>query len=203
MLEIHNFEGKTKEEALEKAISKLEIEEKEILVNYNEIEGKLFKSKKVEIIVVTYSDLIMYIKEYFKKISELMEVDIKPEIKIREEAININLITDNNSIIIGKDGKTVNALQLLLKQAINNKIPFIVRVNLDVSDYKSKKVKYLEYEIKKICKEVLKSKVDVQLDPMNSYERRIVHTVVSSFEQLESMSVEKEPNRYIIIKHKE
>ena len=54
----------------------------------------------------------------------------------------------------------------------------------------------------KICKEVLKTKVDVQLDPMNSYERRIVHTVISTFHELESESSGSEPNRYIMIKYK-
>jgi spoIIIJ-associated protein len=129
-------------------------------------------------------------------------VDIKCEIKIREELLNVNLITSNNSIIIGKDGKTLAAIQSLLKQILNNKTPFNIKLNIDVSDYKSKKRKYLEYEVKKICKEVLKTKVDVQLDPMNSYERRIVHTVISTFHELESESSGSEPNRYIMIKYK-
>jgi spoIIIJ-associated protein len=202
MLEIHNFEGKTKEEVLEKALSKLNVDETEILANYNEIEGRLFKGRKCELAVLKNIDLISFIKDYFSRLSELINVDIKCEIKIREELLNVNLITSNNSIIIGKDGKTLAAIQSLLKQILNNKTPFNIKLNIDVSDYKSKKRKYLEYEVKKICKEVLKTKVDVQLDPMNSYERRIVHTVISTFHELESESSGSEPNRYIMIKYK-
>ncbi len=202
MLEIHNFEGKTKEEVLEKALSKLNVDETENLANYNEIEGRLFKGRKCELAVLKNIDLISFIKDHFSRLSELMNVDIKCEIKIREELLNVNLITSNNSIIIGKDGKTLAAIQSLLKQILNNKTPFNIKLNVDVSDYKSKKRKYLEYEVKKICKEVLKTKVDVQLDPMNSYERRIVHTVISTFHELESESSGSEPNRYIMIKYK-
>ena len=71
------------------------------------------------------------------------------------------------------------------------------------SNYKVKKEKHLSFEIKKICKDVLKTKMDVKLDPMNSYERRIVHNVVSKFDNLYSESVGEGINRYTVIKYKE
>ena len=78
-----------------------------------------------------------------------------------------------------------------------------IKVNLDASSYKKKKEEYFEREIKKIAKEVLNTKIDVKLDPMNSYNRRIVHNIVSKFKNLETESVGEEPNRYTIIKYKE
>ena len=78
-----------------------------------------------------------------------------------------------------------------------------IRVNLDASSYKKKKEEYFEREIKKIAKDVLNTHIDVKLDPMNSYNRRIVHNIVSKFKNLETESVGEEPNRYTIIKYKE
>ncbi len=202
MLKTSSFEGKNREEVKEKALNNLGLKEEELLFFFKEIEGKLFKSKKTELIVLKNDDLSDYIKKYFERLSQLIEIDIKCEIKIRENLVNIGLITSNNSLIIGKNGRTLNALQHLLKQSLNNKTVFNIKLNIDVANYKSKKNKYLEYEIKKLCQEVIKTKIDVQLDFMNSYERRIVHTIINSYKELESVSEGEEPNRFITIKHK-
>lgn len=202
MLEINSFEGKTKEETIEKAISSLEIAETEMFMFFNERETKLFKNKKMELLVLKNEDLIVYLKNHFNELSKLMEIDIKSEIKIREKIVNINLITSQNALIIGKNGQTLNALQHLLKQTLKNKTNFNIKINIDVSDYKGKKRKYLEYEIKNLCNEVIKTKMDIQLEPMNSYDRRIVHNIINNYQELESISSSEEPNRFITIKHK-
>lgn len=203
MLKIYSFEGKNEEELLEKALTSLNVKNEEVFVYYNKKEGKLFKLKKYELNILKKEDVVSFIKNYFSKISELMNIDINCEIKIRDDIINVNLLSSDNSIIIGKDGKTLTSIQQLLKQTLKNKIPFDIKINLDVSNYKSRKNKQFENEIIKIAKEVLKTKVDAKLDPMNSYERRLVHTIVSKFENLETVSEGEEPNRYVIIKFKE
>lgn len=203
MLQIHNFEGKSKEEVLEKALNSLEVTEEEIITDFTEVEAKLFKSKKYELKVLKTEDLKNYTKSFFKTIADLMDVDINCEIQIREELLKINLITSDNSIIIGKEGKTLNSFQQILRQALNNQTPFNIKVSVDVSGYRSKKIKNLEYDIRNIAKEVLKSKIDVKLDDMNSYERRIVHTVIGTYDELETESIGREPNRYIVIRYKE
>lgn len=203
MLKIYSFEGKNEEELLEKALTSLNVKNEEVFVYYNKKEGKLFKLKKHELNILKKEAVVSFIKNYFSKISELMNIDINCEIKIRDDIINVNLLSSDNSIIIGKDGKTLTSIQQLLKQTLKNKIPFDIKINLDVSNYKSRKNKQFENEIIKIAKEVLKTKVDAKLDPMNSYERRLVHTIISKFENLETVSEGEEPNRYVIIKFKE
>ena len=99
MLEINSFEGKTKEEAIEKAISSLETAETEMFMFFNERETKLFKNKKTELLVLKNEDLIAYLKNHFNELSKLMGIDIKSEIKIREKIVNINLITSQNALI--------------------------------------------------------------------------------------------------------
>ena len=105
--------------------------------------------------------------------------------------------------MIGKDGKTLNAVQLLLRQAVNNNTKFNIKINLDVSDYRLRKQKNLEYEIRQIAKDVLRTKVEAKLDPMTSFDRRIVHSVVGEFEELTSESFGEGLERHVVIKYKE
>ena len=76
-----------------------------------------------------------------------------------------------------------------------------IKINVDISNYKYEQAKKLEKNIKNIAKEVLKTKVDTSLDPMNSYNRRIVHTIVSEFSDLETESVGEGKERHVVIKY--
>lgn len=203
MLELYKSEGKSIEEAKQKLLELLSLEENELLIKEEELEGKLFKAKKYVCVAVKKEDIKNVIKEYVKELGSKMGLDINLEIREEDGIFNVLLISDNNAILIGKEGRTINALQVLIRQYLNKEGTFNIKVNLDVSNYKAKKVKNAEFEIKRIAKEVLKTKVEAKLDPMNSYQRRIVHTVVSNFEELETESIGEEPNRYVIIRVKE
>ena len=203
MLELYKSEGKTKEEAKQKLLELLSVEERDLLLNEEELEGKLFKAKKYMCIAVKKEDIKNLIKEYVKELGYKMNLDINIEIREEDGIFNVLLISNNNSILIGKEGRTINSIQSLIRQYLNKDGEFNIKVNLDVSNYKAKKVKNTEFEIKRIAKEVLRTKVEAKLDPMNSYQRRIVHTVVSNFEELETESVGEEPNRYVIVRVKE
>ena len=76
-----------------------------------------------------------------------------------------------------------------------------IKINVDISNYKYEQTKKLEKNIKNIAKEVLKTKVDTSLDPMNSYNRRIVHTIVSEFSDLETESVGEGKERHVVIRY--
>lgn len=203
MIISHKYEGKNKEELIKNCFTDLNETEENIYYYFTEIEGSLFKGKKIILNAITKSEIIEGIKEFFMNFSTLMNVKLNVEIKIKENTINIILISDNNNIIIGKEGKTLNALQLILRQKFLNLNNYDLKIILDVNNYKEKKLKHLEYETKKICEEVLKTKIEVRLDPMNSFERRLVHSIVSKYENLSSSSVGEAPNRYTIIKYKD
>lgn len=202
MLKLYSYEGKTKEEIEEKILKDLEITIDDCIIEEEETEAKLFKSKKKIYKLLKKEDIKNEIKSFFKFLESKTEIEINAEIKEIENTFNILLFTSNNSILIGKDGRVLNSLQLLLKQSLNT-TPIKIKIQLDISNYKAKKIKNMEYEIKKIASSVLKSKVSANLDPMNSYERRIVHTIISEFENLETESIGEEPNRYVVIKYKE
>lgn len=195
------IEDKEKENAykkLEEVASLTELYYKETVE-----EGKLFKSGKCKIEAIKKEDVKQYIKEFLNKIGELMEIELHSEIRIDEDIINVSIISDNSPILIGKEGKNLDALQTLLRQSLSNQTNMLIKVNLDASDYKLKKQKRLEREIKNIAREVLKTKIDAKLDPMNAFDRRIVHSVISTYDNLETESLGEVPNRYVTIKYKE
>lgn len=195
------IEDKEKENAykkLEEVISLTDLYYKETIE-----EGKLFKSGKCKIEAIKKEDVKQYIKEFLNKIGELMEIELHSEIRMDEDIINVSIISDNSPILIGREGKNLDALQTLLRQSLSNQTNMLIKVNLDASDYKLKKQKRLEREIKNIAREVLKTKIDAKLDPMNAFDRRIVHSVISTYENLETESLGEAPNRYVTIKYKE
>lgn len=201
MIEIYKVEEKSKEEALRKLNEKSDQTIEQLYIKEKEIEGSLFKSKKVALEAVRKTDVINYAKEFLEKLSKLMGVDIQSEIKEIDEVINIVLISENTPLIIGKEGRTLNSLQILLRQSIRTQTGFNIKVNIDASNYKAQKMSYMERDIKKIIKEVLDTHIDVKLDPMNSYERRFVHNIVSDYPQLSSDSDGTGSERYITIKY--
>lgn len=195
-------EAKTNTDALNKALEELNAREEEVFYYFKELEGGLFKGKKVEAYAVTKYEVKEFIKNYLNELAHLMNTKFNIEVKESEVGFNVLIITDDNAILIGKDGKNLNNIQLLLRQSINKYGNFDIKVNLDISNYKAKKENRLAFEVKKIAKEVLKTKIDAKLDPMNSYERRIVHNVVSNFKNLVTESEGETPNRYVVIKYK-
>lgn len=203
MITLYNYEEKTQELAKEKCLQELNLNEEELIIKESETDKGLFKNKKYILTAVKKQDVINEIKEFIKTLATKMNIEINSEVTNRENSFNVMMVSNNNPILIGKEGRTIESIQLLLNQYINNQIDMNVRINVDASNYKGKKLKNFEYEIKKIAKSVLRSKVAVKLDPMNSYNRRLVHNIISEFENLTSLSEGEEPNRYIVVAYKE
>ena len=199
----HEFIGKNREEALQMALEELGVEEKDLIITEKEQKGGLFKSKKIILEVVKVSDVVTFIKDSLVKITAAMGVEVKTEVKERNDILNIVLYSENNSILIGKNGRTIDALSLVVKQMILNELGQSFKFNLDVAEYKLKQQKRLESLAKRVAREVSKTKIDAKLDPMNSYERRIVHNILTDNKFVYTESEGEEPNRYVVIKSKE
>ncbi len=195
------YEGKTLEEALEKATTELKITSDDFIYKKEEIKGGLFKSSLIRITIYKKEEVIDYAKEFLNSILDKMNMQVSYETSCREGQINIKMFSSNNALLIGKNGKNLEALQTLLKQAIYIKFSSYVYILLDVENYKDKQVAITERIAKNIAREVLRTKIDVKLDNMNSYERRIVHNVLSNFKNISTISEGEEPNRHIIVKY--
>ncbi len=196
------YEGKTKEEAIEKALTELKVDEKNLIVNVLEEKNTLLK-KIVKIEVIDYNDVIDYIKENIIEITKLMGLTVNLEVRRRDDNITIKIFSDHNAVLIGKNGRAIEALQTIIRQIVHNETKEFIGVILDVENYKEKRVKNLEYLAKKIAKEVKETKVETKLDSMNSYERRIIHSTLSDNKYVYTESVGEEPNRCVVVKPKE
>ena len=201
-MQVIRKEAKNKEEALFKALETLNAGINEVIFSYQEEESSLLKKQKYQVTVVTKYEVKEFIKNYLNNLAYLMNTKFDIEVNEVEGGFNTIITTDDNAILIGKDGKNLNAIQILLRSALKTETNFDIRVNLDVAGYKVKKEHQLKNEIKKIAKAVLDTKLDVKLDPMNSYNRRIVHNVISEYDHLVTESKGETPNRYVVIKYK-
>ncbi|MBQ7137241.1 MAG: KH domain-containing protein [Bacilli bacterium] len=194
------YSGKNKEEALEKALTDLNVSEKEIYVKETEQKGGLFKNKRIDLEIIKKSDVVEELKNFIKNVIKLMGIEANLEVKTREDSVSITVYSDNNKILIGKGGRTIDALSMIAKQYIHNEIGTNFRFILDVGEYKAKHQKNIEYMAKKVAREVAKTKIEAKLDPMNSYERRLVHSILSDNEKVYTESIGEEPNRAVVIK---
>ena len=198
----YNYEAKTKEEAIIKALDELNATKDNIIVKVLEEKQGLLK-KQVKIEVIKINDLIDYLKECITTIMNLMNIQSNLEVRVRENNIEIKIFSDKNSILIGKDGKNLESLQNILRQILLSNVESDLRLNLDIENYREKKVNNLERTAKRIAREVSRTKVEAKLDRMNSYQRRIVHNALSNNKYVYTESYGEEPNRYVVIKPKE
>ena len=196
------YEAKTLEEAKTKALEEIKVAEENLIINILEEKNTLLK-KSVKIEVINYNDIIDYTKEILNEITKLMGINVNLEVRRREENITIKMFSDHNAVLIGKNGYTIAALQTLVRQIIFNEINKNISIILDVENYKEKKIKNIEYLAKKTAREVAKTKVEAKMDSMNSYERRIVHSILSEDKYVYTESIGEEPNRCVVIKPKE
>ena len=198
----YSYDGKTKEETIEKALTELKVNEKDLIINVIEEKNTLLK-KTVKIEVINYNDLIDSIKENIIEITKLMGLTVNLEVRRRTENITIKIFSDHNAVLIGRNGSTIEALQTIIRQIVHNETNEFIGIILDVENYKEKRVKNLEFLAKKIAREVKNTKVETKLDSMNSYERRIIHSTLSDNKYVYTESVGEEPNRCVVIKPKD
>ena len=202
-MEIHKYEGKNLVELKEKALTELNASEEELYIRESEEAGGFLKSKKYKLEIVTKDDVVKYVKDFIVDVVKYMGVSVNIEAKRREKYIQINLFSENSSILIGKNGRSLEAMQTLIKNSLLNKTGFRINVIIDVEDYKEKINKNLEYNVKKIAYEVRKTGIEAKLDPMNSYERRIVHNAIGKIKGVTTKSEGEEPNRCVVIRKEE
>jgi len=200
-MKINEFEGVTLEETLEKAEYSLKLKQKDFIYKTEETKEGLFKGKKVKISVLTNKEIIDYVKDFLKQLTKKMGIDIKLEVKQKDNEITFMIFTNQSPILIGKQGRTINSIQTIIRQAIYNKTGFTVNnMIIDVEYYKAKHKKNLEKLANQLADEVEATKVEVKLDDMNAYDRKIIHNALMNRDEIYTESEGEEPTRHIVIK---
>ncbi len=200
-MEKYKFQAKSKDGLLEKALEELNEKEENILTNLYEEKGGLFSGKKYTLEVVKLSDVAEIGKDILKELLLSLNIKANVETKIRDGKIKYEIYSQNNSVLIGKKGHILDSIQVYVRQAIYNAIDLYVNITVDVEKYKEKQNYFLEKKVKRIAREVTLSKVDVKLDPMDAYTRKIVHSALQGFKYITTESEGEEPNRYIVIRY--
>lgn len=137
------------------------------------------------------------IEEFIGKMTFSVDVEMG---QAQEDTIPINLKLEEPSVLIGDRGQTLADIQHLLKMIIRKKIENPIYIDLDIQDYKKKKEEYLKDMARSIADEVILNKKEKILDPMSSYERRIIHMSLAEREGISTESIGEREERRIVIK---
>ena len=198
-----NYTAKTVQDAVALACEDLGILEENLVYTVTE-EKKGLLSKKASIEVVELTDIIEFTETYIKDVIESLGVDeVKTKTSLEDDIIHVEVDSNHNPILIGKNGVTLQALNEIVRLAVSGKFRHRFRILLDIGDYKDVKYSRVASLARRTAKEVQKSKIDVTLDPMPSDERRVVHNVLSEFSHIKTESSGEGHKRAVTIKYVE
>ncbi len=196
------FETKAlNDQALSYAAAELRVNKEFIQINVLEEKKSLLGLNKSYVVeAVVDFDVIDDGIEYIKTMLKNMDIEAVIEAKrIDERHVLFSIESKENPILIGKSGKTLDAIQTALKNYINLYIEDYHVILLDIGGYREQRKKQLEILATKTAMDVIKSKTSTRLTRMNSYERRIIHTKLSDWRDVATKSEGDEPNRYVVI----
>ena len=137
---------------------------------------------------------------FFEKLD--VECTIETSIDVDDRVININIKGDQTSDIIGRKGQTLDAIQYLISIIVNKKEGDYYRVKVDTNNYRERRQKTLENQARNVAAKVKKTRRKVVMEPMNPYERRIIHSYLQSDKSVTTKSEGEEPNRRVVVYYK-
>lgn len=197
------IEGKSLEEVQEKALELFQEPLERLKINIiSERKGFLGIGSQVTAEVTYNVDPKEEGLTYLKKIIKEMGIEANIEAIQQDNHIKYHVYSNHNPLLIGKHGRTIDALQTLVRQVVSKYSDERLFCTVDVGGYKEKRKLQLEILATKTAKEVARTKIEVKLDPMNSYERRIIHSKLADWRDVYTESVGVEPNRSVVIKPK-
>ena len=203
-MEFVEFKGKTKDEALMQASVELGVPSTDLEYEVVSEETKGFLgigSKPCIIKARRKKTFIDEIREYLESLFKAMDIEteIQMDFDETENVLSINLEGPEMGILIGKRGQTLDALQYIISLAVNKKSESYIRVKLDTENYRARRKETLENLAKNIAFKVKRSKRSFALEPMNPYERRIIHATLQNDKYVSTRSEGEEPYRKVIV----
>lgn len=165
-------------------------------------ESKVPGFKKITVKAYTYKDVLISMEDYLNNIFEAMNITFKVEASYLNNRYKVNINVSDGSLVIGSHGSNIQSLETLTAKMLSNKYHNNFKIYLDVNNYRYNREKNLKDLAKNLAKDVVATKMDIKLDPMNSYERRIIHKLLDGFDHVETKSYDDHKQRYIIIHYK-
>ena len=205
-MELKEYKGKNVEEAITNACVDLGIttDKLEYEVIDKGASGFLGIGSKPAVIKAKKNESIEDIaRDFLNKVFSAMEITAKIDINIqeneRENIVDINVIGDDMGILIGKRGQTLDSLQYLVSLVINKESEKFNKVKLDTENYRSRRKETLENLAKNMAIKAKRIRRPVALEPMNPYERRIIHSALQNDKYCTTKSEGEEPYRHVVI----
>ena len=163
--------------------------------------GGLFRSKPAIIRAKRVETIDEKAADFLTSVFDAMGIRVIVEIKLNEEEkeMEINLTGEEMGILIGKRGQTLDSLQYLVSLVVNKESEGYLRVKLDTENYRERRKETLETLAKNIAYKVKRTRRSVSLEPMNPYERRIIHSALQSDKYVYTRSEGEEPFRHVVI----
>lgn len=192
-----------KEEIVEKSVKPEKPVEAEEVVKSEETEEE--QDNEPDVTIDRNDELFITSKNFLKQMIEDMGIDCDIESRTEGNMIKFNILCSQESdigIIIGKRGETLDSLQYIVNLVTNRNADTYIRVILDCNQYRSKREKSLQKLARRLADKAVQTGRDIKLEPMNPYERRIIHTYLQNDENVNTFSQGNEPNRRVIIKRK-
>ena len=211
-MEFQLFTGKNVDDAVTKALvslgvtsDKLEYEVLEKgsngILGIGSKPAKINARVKEEVVekVETPEDVEKIATDFLAKVFEAMKLTVKINITVNEDNVDIDLVGDDMGVLIGKRGQTLDSLQYLVSLVINKKSEKYLRVKLDTENYRERRKETLENLAKNIAFKVKRTKRPVSLEPMNPYERRVIHSALQNDRYVTTKSEGDEPFRHVVV----
>ena len=204
IMEFIEVSAKTVADAITEACQKLEVtsDKLEYVVVEEGSSGFLGIGSKPAIIKAkTKSSIADIAKDFLKDVFAAMNMVVAVDVKYDEDNKNldVDLSGDEMGVLIGKRGQTLDSIQYLLSLVVNKESEEYIRVKVDTEDYRKRRKETLENLAKNIAYKVKRTKRPVSLEPMNPYERRIIHSALQNDKYVTTHSEGEEPFRRVVV----
>lgn len=184
----------------EEAVREEKTEKEEASANAKEEKSEPVSVKEKELLVKVEDETIRYVEQFVKDTLKAMDMDVEITSSIdKDGALYVDMKGENMGILIGKRGQTLDSLQYLANRVANKHQSGYVRVKLDTENYRARREETLKHLAKNIAHKVKRNRRPVILEPMNPYERRIIHSTLQSDPYVTTHSEGEEPYRKVVV----
>ncbi|NTW70988.1 MAG: protein jag [Eubacteriaceae bacterium] len=195
--------GKTIDEAIENALSELkatrdQVETKVLELPSNGIMG-LFGTKSAKVEVTLKNDFMEKGKTFLDEMLKKFGVEAKCSMRLEDRNLNITIEGEDMGILIGRRGQTLDSIQYLTSLVVNKWSDEYIRVVIDTENYREKREVTLKDLAEKLAQRVARNREKIVLEPMNPYERRIIHSTLQNHKSVYTYSEGDEPFRKVVI----
>jgi spoIIIJ-associated protein len=198
--------GLTVNEAVEEALKQLKATRDEVEVTIID-EGKkglfgIFGKRPANVKVKLINDPVKEAQVFLTNVIKKMGIDAHIQVKRSGKVVTMQLSGDKMSVLIGKRGQTLNSLQYLTQLVANRFSKHYLQIVIDAENYRDRRKDTLNQLAGRLAQQAIRSSKNVSLEPMPSYERKIIHAALSEFKEIKTYSVGEEPNRHLVISPK-